>query len=133
MASSASYVGTPKVGATTLTTANTALNGTGTLGTVITSGTIGSRIDSIQIISTATSTDTVINLFIFNGTTANLWQQIPLPAKTLSTTVASSNVNISTNINIDFMPLILPTGHSLRAATSVTQTGIVVQAIGGDF
>jgi hypothetical protein len=40
---------------------------------------------------------------------------------------------LSSNNNSNIMPLTLPTGYSLRAATSVAQTGVRVTAYGGDF
>jgi hypothetical protein len=31
------------------------------------------------------------------------------------------------------LPINLPTGYSLRATTSITQTGVRVTALGGDY
>lgn len=133
MATSAQYAATPKVGAALLTTADTSLTAPTTVGTVLTAGASGSRIDYIEVMGVATTVAGLINLFIYDGTTYHLWQQIPVIAVTTSTTGASFTANISSNGNANIMPLTLPTGYSLRATTTVAQTGVKVIAYGGDF
>jgi hypothetical protein len=54
-------------------------------------------------------------------------------AVTSSTTAPAFQVVLSSNGNSNIMPLTLPTGHSLRAAASVAQTGVRVTAYGGNF
>jgi hypothetical protein len=54
-------------------------------------------------------------------------------AVTSSTTAPAFQATLSSNVNSNIMPIILPTGYSLRAAVSVTQTGLRVTAQGGDF
>jgi hypothetical protein len=54
-------------------------------------------------------------------------------AVTSSTTAPAFQSTLSSNVNANLMPLIIPTGHSLRATTSVAQTGVRVTALGGDF
>lgn len=133
MATSAQYAATPKVGAALLTTADTSLTAPTTVGTVITAAASGTRIDYIEVMGVATTAAGLINLFIYDGTTYHLWQQVPVIAVTTSTTGASFNATISSNGNANVMPLTLPTGYSLRATTTVAQTGVKVIAYGGDF
>lgn len=133
MSTSAQYASTPKVGAITLTTADTSLTAPTTVGTVITAGSSGTRIDYIEVMGVATTVTSLINLFIYDGSTYNLWQQIPVQPITTSTTTPSFSSVISSNSNANVMPLILPTGYSLRATTTVAQTGVKVIAYGGDF
>jgi hypothetical protein len=103
------------------------------VGTVFTAAASGSRIDYIEIQGVATTVAGLVNLFIFDGTTYFLWQQAPIIAITSSTTAPAFVANLSSNGNANVMPLCLPTGYSLRATTSVAQTGIRVIAYGGDF
>ena len=133
MATQAQYAATPKVGSTLLTTADTSLTAPSTVGTVFTAGSSGSRIDYIEVQGVATTVAGLINLFIFDGTNYFLWQQIPVVAITSSTTAPAFNAVLSSNSNANVMPLCIPTGYSLRATTSVAQTGVRVIAYGGDF
>lgn len=133
MATSAQYAATPKIGSATLTTADTSLTAPTTVGTVLTAGASGTRIDYIDIQGVATTTACLVNLFIYDGSTYILWTQVPVIAVTSSTTAPAFAATLSSNVNSNLMPLILPTGYSLRAAVSVTQTGVRVTAQGGDF
>ena len=108
MATSAQYASTPVVGSATLTTADTSL-------------------------TAPTTVASLVNLFIYDGTNYILWQQVPVVAITSSTTTPAFNAVLSSNVNANVMPLTLPTGYSLRATTSVTQTGVRVTAYGGNF
>ena len=133
MSATAQYASTPKFGSATLTTADTSLTAPTTVGTILTAGASGTRIDYIDIQGVATTVAGLINLFVFDGTNYILWQQVPVQVVTSSTTVPAFAAYLSSNSNSNIMPLTLPTGYSLRATTSVAQTGIRVNAYGGDF
>lgn len=133
MSTTAQYASTPKFGSATLTTADTSLTAPTTVGTVISAGSLGTRIDYIDIQGVATTVSSLVNLFVFDGTNYILWTQVPVQAITSSTTAPAFAVALSSNGNANIMPLTLPTGYSLRATTSVTQTGVRVTAYGGDF
>lgn len=133
MSTSAQYASTPKVGSALLTTADTSLTAPTTVGTVLSAGASGTRIDYIDIQGVATTSAGIVNLFIYDGTNYILWQQIPVQAITSSTTVPAFASVISSNGNANVMPLTIPTGYSLRATTTVAQTGVRVTAYGGDF
>jgi len=133
MATSAQYASAPRVGSALLTTADTSLTAPTTVGTVLTAGASGTRIDYIDIQGVATTVAGLINLFIFDGTTYFLWTQVPVIAITSSTTAVAFQAPLSSNGNSNIMPLTLPTGYSLRATASIAQTGVRVTACGGDF
>lgn len=133
MSTSAQYASTPKFGSAVLTTADTSLTAPTTVGTILSAGASGTRIDYIDIQGVATTIAGLVNLFVFDGTTYILWQQVPVQAVTSSTTVPAFVSVLSSNTNANIMPLNLPTGYSLRATTSVAQTGVRVTAYGGDF
>ena len=133
MANSAQYASTPVFGSATLTTADTSLTAPTTVGTVLTAGASGTRIDYIDIQGVATTVAGIINLFVYDGTNYVLWQQVPVTAVTSSTTAPAFQAALSSNGNANVMPLTLPTGYSLRATTSTAQTGVRVTAYGGNF
>ena len=133
MSTSAQYASTPKFGSATLTTSDTSLTAPTTVGTIVSAGASGTRIDYIEIQGIATTTACLVNLFVYDGTNYILWQQVPVIAITSSTTVPAFVANLSSNSNSNVMPLTLPTGYSLRATATVTQTGVRVTAYGGDF
>lgn len=133
MSTSAQYASTPRIGSAVLTTADTSLTAPTTVGTVLTAGSSGTRVDYIEIMGTATTVASLINLFIYDGTNYILWQQVPVTAITTGATTPSYVANLSSNTNANIMPLVLPTGYSLRATTTVTQTSVRVTANGGDF
>jgi hypothetical protein len=133
MSTSAQYASTPKFGSATLTTADTSLTAPTTANTIVTAGSSGTRIDYIDVQGVANTSAGIVNLFVYDGTNYILWNQVPIQAVTQSTTVPAFTAALSSNGNANIMPLILPTGYSLRAAASVTQTGVRVTAYGGDF
>lgn len=133
MATSAQYAATPRVGSANLTTQDTSLTAPTTVSTILTAGASGTRIDYIDVQGVATTVAGLINLFIFDGTNYILFAQVPVIAVTSSTTAPAFQATLSSNVNANLMPLIIPTGYSLRATTSVAQTGVRVTAMGGDF
>ena len=127
MATSAQYASTVRAAAAQVTTANTNRNGTGAIVTVFTAGASGSRIDDISIDAVATTTAGVVRLFINDGTTSYLFQEILVTATTPSTTVA---VWSTTLLN---QALVIPTGWSLRASTNNAETFNIIVTRAGDF
>jgi len=133
MSTSAQYAAEPKIGSALLTTADTSLTAPSTVGTVFTAGASGSRIDYIEVQGVATTVASIVNIFIFDGTNYFLYTQIPVQAITSSTTALAFSSSISSNTNANILPINLPTGYSVRATTSIAQTGVRVIALGGDY
>ena len=131
MATQAQYAAVPKVGAVVISTANTNRNGTGTIDTVFTAGANGSRIDSIDVQATATVTAGMIRLFIHNGTSAFLFAEVPVSASTPSGTVPAYSAQFTPNTTA-VLPIVIPTGYSLRASTNNAESFNII-AFGGDF
>lgn len=132
MSTAAQYASTPKTAIASISTANTARNGTGTIATVYTAGASGSRIERVVVVAQSTTTAGMVRLFIHDGTTAWLYDEIPVSAATPSGTVPAFSASLQAFTNPDIMPLTLPTGYSLRAATNNAETFNVI-AVGGDF
>lgn len=131
MATAAQFASIPKTSAVTITTANTNRDGTGSIGTVFTAGTNGSRIDKIIICARSTTTAGCIRFFIYDGGTYFLFKEMPVVAVTPAATVPSFAATLSQEIEV-VLPLILPTGYSLRASTEKAEPFNII-AIGGDL
>ena len=127
MSTSANYAATVRGASAQVTTANTNRNGTGTIVSVFTAGSSGSRIDDIYIVSTGTTTAGVVRLFISDGTNIRLWQEILVAAITPSTTVGVWNASLLNQA------LILASGWSLQASTNNAETFSVFVTRAGDF
>lgn len=129
MATSPNYAATPRASSVVISTANTARDGTGTLGTVFTAGTGGSRIDRIIAHATVATTAGMVRLFVHDGTNARLWRELPVEAVTPSASVPAWSAELLFPSN---NPLVLPSGWSLRASTHNAQSFVVV-AFGADY
>jgi len=123
---------TPVAGVAQISTANTNRDGSGTLGTVLTGATYGTRIHRITIKATVSTTAGMVRLFIGDDAgTPNiyLWREIPVTAITVSATAAGFSYILSLQGEA---ALILPAGYTLRASTHNAETFNVV-AEGGTY
>jgi len=127
MSTQAQYASTARTAQAQVTTANTARDGTGTIATVFTAGSSGSRIDDLTIQATATTTAGMIRLFLHDGTNTRLLREISVSAATPSATVAAYTSSLSN------LALILQSGWSLRASTEKAETFNVIVTRAGDF
>jgi hypothetical protein len=127
MASNANYAATPKSALAQLSAANTNRDGTGTIVTVLTAGTSGSRIDDIVITATATTTAGMVRLFLHDGTNARLFREVPVTAITPSATVQAFAASLPN------LALVLAPGWSLRAATHNAESFNVSVTRAADF
>ena len=127
MATTAQYASTVRTAQAQVSTANTNRNGTGTIATVFTAGSNGSRIDDIYITATGTTTAGVVRLFLNDGTNTYLFEEILVTAITPSTTVS---VFQAVQLNLS---LILANGWSLRASTNNAETFNIQVTRAGDF
>jgi len=89
MASSAQYASVPATGTVVISTANSSLTGTGTLGTLVATTTNGVRVDDIYIKALGATTDGMIRFFIQNGADFFLVHEVDVTTITPSATVKS--------------------------------------------
>lgn len=123
-----------KVSWATIATANTAKDGTGTVGTIFTAdATNGSRIDTVKVRSLGTNVATVLRIFINNGSTNvtagnnSLYMEQTISATTLSEVAAQTDIEIPVDI-------VLPAGYKINITIGTTvAAGLSVVAIGGDY
>lgn len=128
------FVLTPRsAGLTTGVNANTALDGTGTVATVFTAGTNGSKVEDIILTHLGTNVATVLRVFVNNGSTnataSNNWlvKEVTMAANTVSQTAASVPVSLHPN-------LILPPGYKINVTIGTAiAAGIMVVCQGGDY
>lgn len=89
---------------TPLVAANTALDGTGTVGTIITAGANGARVPRVRVVHRGTNVATVLRIFENNGSSNatpgnnNLVAEETIAANTLSQVAKSVFVDIWLNI-----------------------------------
>lgn len=132
MASAPAFSATPRAAIAAISTANTNRDGTGTIGTIFTAGSSGSRIETIRIQATGTTTAGMVRLYIHNGTAAFLWKEIDVTAKTPGATDKAFTAVVDCGDSQHENILVLPSGYSLRASTHNAETFNVI-VIGGDF
>lgn len=136
MSTSAAFAATPKNSGAQIATANTARDGTGTLGTVYTAGASGSRIDSIIIQATGTTTAGMIRFFssIDAGTTKRLIGEVPVLAITAAATTPVFQT-VLTSQNSAFMQngLVLQANSILYVSTNNAEAFNVIAVNAGDF
>ncbi len=126
MAATPQFIKSPVIGSASISTANTNLDGSGTLATLVSGSAKGTPIKRVRAIATGTTTDGFIRLFLHDGSTARLYQQIPVSAATPSATVAAWEGEI------ELYDCVLPSGHSLRVSTHKAES-FAVHAFGGDL
>jgi hypothetical protein len=129
MAATINFANAPRVSGVTISTANTNRDGTGTLGTVITAGTNGTRIDRIRAQAIVTTTAGRVRLFLYDGSNYYALEEMPIAAATVSATVSGAVAEITFG---DLRPLTLPSGWSIAAGTN-NANDFVVTAYGADF
>jgi len=126
---------------TVLTTANTAVDGTGTVVTLFTAGADGARVERIRSRALGTNVATVLRIFINNGgstaVAANnaLYAEMTIAATTISQVSALLTTNEFPNtLDTTAFPIVLPAGYKITATigTSVA-AGLMVTAIGSSY
>jgi hypothetical protein len=102
--------------------------------TVLTSTTFTYQITSVSSVA-ADTVGYYSSTRLGTGIQYSLLKEITFAVVTPSTTVAAYNLQLSSFMNPEMLPLQLPAGYSLRATVSTTQTssGINVTATGGDY
>lgn len=127
MATSPVFAVTPRIGAVSVATADSSYTAPTNVGTLITGASTGTRIAEIVVKNAATSAAAVVRIFLHDGTTYWLFDEVTVAAATGSATVQQSRVSTS------YSNLILPSASwSIRVTTSVAQATHVT-ALGADL
>lgn len=131
MAVSPAFAVTPKIGVGSVSTANTNRDGTGTIVTILTGASTGTRINEVVIKATGDPADSIVTLFLHDGTTAWLFDEIDL-----GNPAAGAVTTPTYRTSVTYTNLVLPsTSWSLRAAvTASLTTGVLnVYALAADL
>jgi hypothetical protein len=130
MATSPSFAATPRIGAAAVSTANTARDGTGTIVTILSAASTGTKINEIVVKATGDPADSVVTLFLHDGSSYFLFDEYDL-----GNPAAASTTDTGYRVSTTYTNLVLPSGWSLRAAVTVALTSGVLNviALGGDL
>ena len=127
MATSPVFAVTPRIGAVSVATADASYTAPTNVGTLITGASTGTRIAEIVVKMAATSAAAIVRVFLYDGTTYWLFDEITVAAATGSATAQQTRVSTT------YSNLILPSASwSVRVTTSVSQTAHVT-ALGADL
>lgn len=125
MAADPIFVSTIRTEAGEISVANTNRDGTGTIVTIFTAGASGSKVVNIVVKAESNTTAGMVRLFLYDGATYSLWQEISISAITVSGTTQTFYASIAPD-------LILETGWSVRASTHNAEVFNVI-ITGGDY
>lgn len=127
MALQPQFASTPRISSVSIATSDSSYTSPTNFGTLITAAATGTRVAEIVVKGAATTTAAQIRVFLYDGSTYYLFDEIPLAAATGSATVAQARTSTT------YTNLILPSNSwSLRVSTSVSQTTHVT-ALGADL
>jgi hypothetical protein len=130
VASTPSFAATPQAGSGLIPgTADTSLTAPTNVTTILSGGASGTRIEEIIFQGVGTTVAGVINVFLYDGSTYHLVEQVVVTAVTSSTTAAAFRTTRT------FDNLIVKNGWSLRVTGTVAGNVSLVKvtAFGGDF
>lgn len=127
MALTPAYASTPRFGSVTISSADTNRGTPSSVGTILTAGSSGTRIDSAVIQATGTTTQGIVRLWVYDGSAYSLIKEIEVRPVTPSATVLAFAAGVTFDGG-----LCIPSGHSLRATTHNAES-FRVAAFGADF
>lgn len=127
MATSPSFAVTPRIGTVSIATADTSYTAPTNVGTLLTGAATGTRVAEVVVKCAATSVAAIVRIFLYDGTTYWLFDEVTVTAASASNTVQT--LRVSTLYN----NLVLPSASwSLRVTTSISQA-VHVTALGADL
>lgn len=127
MATAPSFAVTPRIASVNVATANTARDGTGTVATLITGASTGTRIAEIVVQARVTTTAGMVRIFLHDGTTFYFFDEVAIAAATVSASVKGTRVSTLYN------NLILPSASWSVRVTTHNAESMDVTALGADL
>lgn len=127
MASSPSFADKPRIGSVSISTADSSYTSPTNIGVLLSGVNAGTKINEVVVKCAAQSASGLVRLFLHDGTTHWLFDEINIAPISGSATVPTTRVSTSYN------NLVLPSGSwSARVTTSISQA-IHVTALGADL
>lgn len=127
MADSPAFAVTPRISAANIATANTNRDGTGTVATLITGASTGTRIAEIVCQTRVTTTAGMVRIFLYDGSTYRFFDEVAIAAATVSATVKGTRVSTL------YSNLILPNASWSVVVATHNAESIDVMALGADL
>lgn len=127
MADSPAFAVTPRIASVNIATANTNRDGTGTVATLITGASTGTRIAEIVVQARVTTTAGMVRIFLYDGTTYRFFDEVSIAAATVSASVKGTRVSTTYN------NLILPSASWSIVVATHNAESIDVIALGADL
>lgn len=130
MSATPAFASVPRIGFGAVSAANTNRDGTGTIVDILAGVAAGTRVDRVVMHATGNPADSVLTLFLYDGATYRLLNEVDLGDPT-----AASTTGPGWHYEFITPDLILPNNWKLAAAITVAlTTGVVnVFAFGGDL
>ena len=122
------FASIPATAMVQISTANTARDGTGTLGTLITAPTAGTRVDDIEISATGSTSSGVVRMFVYDGTNTRFIREW-----LVSGTITPSATVSPFNLQLKNQAIILKSGWSLKFSTHNSETYNIFATRAGDY
>lgn len=134
MSTTINYASTPMSGACTLTTGSTSRTSPTNVGVLYDgTSTSGAMVERVTIMPLATTSNSVIRIWKYDGSTYHLIIEIALAAQTVSTGAAVSFQTLQAVDYPGWIPISVPAGWKLCATVNDTQTGVKLVVEGGSF
>lgn len=129
MATDPKFASTPRFEVARVAAANTAHDGSGTIVSLITGVTAGTKVTSITVVSEVTNTAGMVRIWstLDGGTTWRLFDEVPIAANTVSASVAGIRV-VRT-----YADLVLRNATHQLGITTHNAEAFVAHAAGGDL
>lgn len=127
MAAEPAFAVTPRIGAVNVATANTNRDGTGTVATLITGASTGTRIAEIVCKARVTTTTGMVRAWLYDGTNYRFLDEYTIAAATVSNSVQGTRVSTSYN------NIILPNASWSIVVATHNAESIDVIALGADL
>lgn len=127
MAAEPAFAVTPRISSCNVATANTNRDGTGTVATLITGASTGTRVAEIVVQARVTTTAGMVRIFLYDGTTYRFFDEVSIAAATVSGTVKGTRVSTSYN------NLILPSSSWSLVVSTHNAESMDVTALGADL
>lgn len=130
MAAAPSFISTPRIGTCSLSSPNSATDGSGTITELIVGVSAGTRILEITVQGTATTVPSLVNIFLYDGSSWSLFDQVTVTATTGSSTAKGVRSSAT------YTNLVLPNSTYKVGCTLTVAPGsgtVNVIAFGGDL
>jgi hypothetical protein len=134
------FPATPNISWGTISAANTAKDGSGTVVTVFTAGLNGSRVDAIKVRPLGANVATVLRIFVNNGNSNStptnniLFHEVTIPAVASVSEVSAQPDTAIRFDGVSLPQLVLEPNYKLNVTIgTAVAAGLAISAIGGDY